>query len=138
MYTKKVMEHFMEPHNVGEIENADGIGEVGNVKCGDVMKMYLKIEDDIITDIKFKTFGCASTIASSSMATDLIKGKTIKEALTITNKDVIESLDGLPPVKVRCSVLAEQAFKSALKDYADKNNLDIPELKDFVPDDDHH
>jgi nitrogen fixation NifU-like protein len=138
MYTKKVMEHFMEPHNVGEIENADGIGEVGNVKCGDIMKMYLKIDDDIITDIKFKTFGCASAIASSSMATDLIKGKTIKEALTITNKDVIESLDGLPPVKIHCSVLAEQAFKSALKDYADKNNIDIPELKDFVPDEDHH
>ncbi len=138
MYTKKVMEHFMEPHNVGEIENADGIGEVGNVKCGDIMKMYLKIEDDIITDIKFKTFGCASAIASSSMATDLIKGKTIKEALAITNKDVIDSLDGLPPVKVHCSVLAEQAFKSALKNYAEKNNVDIPELKDFVADEDHH
>lgn len=138
MYTKKVMEHFMEPHNVGEIENADGVGEVGNVKCGDIMKMYLKIEDDIITDIKFKTFGCASAIASSSMATDLIKGKTIKEALAITNKDVIDSLDGLPPVKVHCSVLAEQAFKSALKNYAEKNNVDIPELKDFVADEDHH
>lgn len=138
MYTKKVMEHFMEPHNVGEIENADGIGEVGNVKCGDIMKMYLKIEDDIITDIKFKTFGCASAIASSSMATDLIKGKTIKEALAITNKDVIDSLDGLPPVKVHCSVLAEQAFKSALKNYAEKNNVDIPELRDFVADEDHH
>ncbi|MDD4343129.1 MAG: Fe-S cluster assembly scaffold protein NifU [Eubacteriales bacterium] len=138
MYTKKVMEHFMEPHNVGEIENADGVGEVGNVKCGDIMKMYLKIEDDIITDIKFKTFGCASAIASSSMATDLIKGKTIKEALAITNKDVIDSLDGLPPVKVHCSVLAEQAFKSALKNYAEKNNVDIPELRDFVADEDHH
>lgn len=138
MYSKKVMEHFMDPHNVGEIENADGIGEVGNAKCGDIMRMYLKIEDDVISDIKFKTFGCASAIASSSMATDLIKGKTIKEALAITNKDVIESLEGLPPVKVHCSVLAEQAFKSALKDYADKNKIDIPELRNFVPDEDHH
>ncbi len=138
MYSKKVMEHFMEPHNVGEIDNADGIGQVGNAKCGDIMKMYLKIDNNVITDIKFKTFGCASAIASSSMATDLIKGKTIKEALAITNKDVIESLEGLPPVKIHCSVLAEQAFKSALKDYADKNNIDIPELKDFVPDEDHH
>lgn len=138
MYSKKVMEHFMEPHNVGEIENADGIGEVGNAKCGDIMKMYLKIDGDIISDIKFKTFGCASAIASSSMATDLLKGKSIQDALKVTNKDVIESLEGLPPVKIHCSVLAEQAFKSALKDYADKNNIDIPELRDFVPDEDHH
>jgi nitrogen fixation NifU-like protein len=138
MYSKKVMEHFMEPHNVGEIENADGIGEVGNAKCGDIMKMYLKIDGDIISDIKFKTFGCASAIASSSMATDLLKGKSIQDALKVTNRDVIESLEGLPPVKIHCSVLAEQAFKSALKDYADKNNIDIPELRDFVPDEDHH
>jgi nitrogen fixation NifU-like protein len=138
MYSKKVMEHFMEPHNVGEIENADGIGEVGNAKCGDIMKMYLKIDGDIISDIKFKTFGCASAIASSSMATDLLKGKSIQDALKVTNRDVIESLEGLPPVKIHCSVLAEQAFKSALKDYADKNNIDIPELRDYVPDEDHH
>jgi len=138
MYSKKVMEHFMEPHNVGEIENADGVGEVGNAKCGDIMRMYLKIDNNVITDVKFKTFGCASAIASSSMATDLIKGKTIKEALQITNKDVIESLEGLPPVKIHCSVLAEEAFKSALKDYSEKNNIDIPELKDFEPKEDHH
>ncbi len=138
MYSKKVMEHFMEPHNVGEIEDADGIGEVGNAKCGDIMKMYIKIDGDIVSDIKFKTFGCASAIASSSIATDLIKGKTITDALALTNQDVVDSLDGLPPVKVHCSVLAEQAFKSAVKDYADKNNIDIPELRDFVPDEDHH
>ena len=138
MYSKKVMEHFMEPHNVGEIEDADGIGQVGNAKCGDIMKMYIKVDNDRISDIKFKTFGCASAIASSSMATDLLKGKTIQEALAVTNQDVVDSLEGLPPVKIHCSVLAEQAFKSALKDYADKNGIDIPELRDFVPDEDHH
>ena len=138
MYSKKVMEHFMEPKNVGEIEDADGIGEVGNEKCGDIMKMYIKVDGDIISDIKFKTFGCASAIASSSIATELIKGKTITEALALTNQDVVDSLEGLPPIKIHCSVLAEQALKSALKDYADKNNIDIPELRDFVPDEDHH
>ena len=111
---------------------------MGNAKCGDIMKMYIKVDNDRISDIKFKTFGCASAIASSSMATDLLKGKTIQEALAVTNQDVVDSLEGLPPVKIHCSVLAEQAFKSALKDYADKNGIDIPELRDFVPDEDHH
>lgn len=136
MYSEKVMEHFSNPKNVGEIENADGVGEVGNAKCGDIMKMYLKIDDDIITDVKFKTFGCGSAIASSSMATEMIKGKTIQEALALTNKAVVEALDGLPPVKVHCSVLAEEAVKSALVDYAVKNNIVIPELENFKPTDD--
>lgn len=136
MYSEKVMEHFTNPKNVGEIENADGIGEVGNAKCGDIMRMYLKIDDDVITDIKFKTFGCGSAIASSSMATEMIKGKTIQEALNLTNKAVVEALDGLPPVKVHCSVLAEQAVKAALVDYAEKNNIVIPELEGFKPSDD--
>lgn len=136
MYSEKVMEHFTNPKNVGEIENADGIGEVGNAKCGDIMRMYLKIDEDVITDIKFKTFGCGSAIASSSMATEMIKGKTIKEALNLTNKAVVEALDGLPPVKVHCSVLAEQAVKAALVDYAKKNNIVIPELEGFKPSDD--
>ena len=138
MYSEKVMEHFKNPRNVGEIENADGIGEVGNPKCGDIMKMYLKIEDDIIVDVKFKTFGCGSAIASSSMATELIKGKTIKEAMEITNKAVAEALDGLPPIKMHCSVLAEQAIKSALLDYSKKNNLTIEGLEDFDPSEDPH
>ena len=136
MYSEKVMEHFTNPKNVGEIENADGIGEVGNAKCGDIMRMYLKIDDDVITDIKFKTFGCGSAIASSSMATEMIKGKTIHEALALTNTAVVEALDGLPPVKVHCSVLAEQAVKAALVDYAQKNNIVIPELENFKPSDD--
>ena len=131
MYSEKVMEHFSNPRNVGEIQDADGIGEVGNAKCGDIMKMYLKIDNDVITDVKFKTFGCGSAIASSSMATEMIKGKTIKEALEFTNKAVVEALDGLPPAKIHCSVLAEQAVKSALIDYAKKNNIDIPELEKF-------
>lgn len=118
MYSEKVMEHFKNPRNVGEIENADGIGEVGNPRCGDIMKMYLKIEDEVIVDVKFKTFGCGSAIASSSMATEMIKGKTIEEAMSITNKAVAKALDGLPPVKMHCSVLAEQAIKSALLDYS--------------------
>lgn len=136
MYSEKVMDHFTNPQNVGEIENADGIGEVGNAKCGDIMRMYLKIDDDVITDIKFKTFGCGSAIASSSMATEMIKGRTIHEALQLTNEAVVEALDGLPAVKVHCSVLAEQAVKAALVDYAEKNNIDIPELRDFKPSDD--
>lgn len=136
MYSEKVMDHFTNPQNVGEIENADGVGEVGNAKCGDIMRMYLKIDDDVITDIKFKTFGCGSAIASSSIATEMIKGKTINEALELTNEAVVEALDGLPPVKVHCSVLAEQAVKAALVDYAKKNNVDIPELRDFKPSDD--
>lgn len=138
MYSDKVMEHFMNPRNVGEIENADGIGQVGNPKCGDIMKMYLKIENDTIVDVKFKTFGCGSAIASSSMATELIKGKTIKEAMQLTNKAVAEALDGLPPVKMHCSVLAEQAIKSALYDYSKKNNITIEGLEDFNPDEDVH
>lgn len=138
MYSEKVMEHFQNPRNVGEIENADGIGQVGNPRCGDIMKMYLKIEDGIIKDVKFKTFGCGSAIASSSMATELIKGKTIEEAMKITNKAVAEALDGLPPVKMHCSVLAEQAIKSALLDYSKKNNVHIDGLDDFDPNDDSH
>mgnify|MGYP001453086376 CR=1 FL=1 len=122
MYSEKVMDHFMNPRNVGEIENPDGVGEVGNAKCGDIMRIYLKIEDDIIKDVKFKTFGCGAAIASSSMATELIKGKTIDEALAITNKAVAEALDGLPPVKMHCSVLAEEAIKSAIEDYKRKQS----------------
>lgn len=124
MYSDKVWDHFSNPRNVGEIENADGIGEVGNAKCGDIMKMYLKIENNIITDVKFKTFGCGAAIATSSMATEMIKGKPVDAALKLTNKAVVEALDGLPPVKVHCSVLAEQAIKSALADYYRKNGID--------------
>ena len=132
LYTEKVMDHFMHPRNVGVIENADGIGEVGNAKCGDIMKIYLKIENDIIVDVKFETFGCGSAIASSSMATELIKGKSINDAMELTNQAVTEALDGLPPVKIHCSVLAEEAIKSALKDYYDKNG--IPYDKKLFPD----
>ena len=124
LYSEKVMDHFRNPRNVGTIENADGIGEVGNAKCGDIMKMYLKIDDDIISDVKFETFGCGSAIASSSMATELIKGKPVSEALQLTNKAVAEALDGLPAHKLHCSVLAEEAIKSALKDYYDKNDIE--------------
>lgn len=120
MYSDKVLDHFENPRNVGEIENADGIGTVGNPVCGDVMKMYIKVENDIITDVKFKTFGCASAIATSSMATEMIKGKSIKEALKLSNKAVAEALDGLPPVKMHCSVLAEEAIKAAIEDYQNK------------------
>ena len=123
LYSDKVMDHFLNPRNVGFMDNASGVGEVGNAKCGDIMKIYLKIEDDTIEDVKFETFGCGSAIASSSMATELIKGKKVEEALTLTNKAVIEALDGLPPVKVHCSVLAEEAVKAAIKDYYDKNNI---------------
>ena len=117
LYSEKVMDHFRNPRNVGIIENADGIGETGNAKCGDIMKMYLKIEDDIIKDVKFETFGCGSAIASSSMATELIKGKPVAEALELTNKAVAEALDGLPAYKMHCSVLAEEAIKAAIDDY---------------------
>ena len=120
MYSEKVMDHFENPRNVGVIEDADGIGTVGNPVCGDVMKMYIKVKDGIITDVKFKTFGCASAIATSSMATELIKGKSISEALTLTNRAVAEALDGLPPVKMHCSVLAEEAIKAAIEDYQNK------------------
>ncbi|CAK7053704.1 Fe-S cluster assembly scaffold protein NifU [Tissierella carlieri] len=139
MYSEKVMDHFQNPRNVGEILDADGVGEVGNAKCGDIMKMYLKIENGVIEDVKFKTFGCGSAIASSSMATELIKGKTIEEAMQLTNRAVAEALDGLPPVKMHCSVLAEQAIKSALLDYSKKNNVHIEGLDDVnFDDDDHH
>ncbi|HHU48160.1 MAG: Fe-S cluster assembly scaffold protein NifU [Caldicoprobacterales bacterium] len=120
MYSEKVMDHFINPRNVGEIENPDGVGEVGNARCGDIMKVFLKIENDVIVDVKFKTFGCGAAIATSSMSTELIKGKTIDEALAVTNKTVAESLDGLPPVKMHCSVLAEEAIKAAIEDYRKK------------------
>ncbi|KHS56613.1 MULTISPECIES: Fe-S cluster assembly scaffold protein NifU [Terrisporobacter] len=136
-YSDKVMDHFLNPRNVGQIEDASGVGEVGNAKCGDIMKIFLDIEDEIIKDVKFQTFGCGSAIASSSMATEMVKGKTIHEALSVTNKAVAEALDGLPPVKMHCSVLAEQAIKAALIDYAEKNNIHIPELDGVVIDDDH-
>ena len=123
MYSEKVMDHFTNPRNVGEIEDASGVGTVGNAKCGDIMRIFLKIEDGIITDVKFKTFGCGAAIATSSMATEMVKGKSIEEALKLTNKAVAEALDGLPPVKMHCSLLAEQALKEALEDYFTKNNL---------------
>lgn len=137
MYSEKVMDHFMNPRNVGEIEDASGVGTVGNAKCGDIMKVYLKIENDIIEDVKFKTFGCGAAVATSSMATELVKGKTIEEALKITNRAVMEALDGLPPVKVHCSVLAEEALHAALWDYATKNNITIEGLEE-PKDTDHH
>lgn len=123
LYSEKVMDHFRNPRNVGEIENADGVGEVGNAKCGDIMKMYLKIEDGVIVDVKFETFGCGSAIATSSMATELIKGKRVEEALNLTNQAVVEALDGLPVHKIHCSVLAEEAVRAAIKDYYDKNGI---------------
>ncbi len=124
MYSPKVMEHFANPHNVGELADANGIGEVGNQKCGDIMKIYIKVENNIIVDVKFLTFGCGAAIATSSMATDLIKGQPIDEALKLTNKAVVEALDGLPPVKLHCSVLAEQAIKSAIADYYRRQGID--------------
>ena len=120
MYTEQVMDHFMNPRNVGEIEDASGVGTVGNAKCGDIMRIYIKVEDNVITDVKFKTFGCGAAIATSSKATELVKGKTIDEALTITNKMVMDALGGLPPVKVHCSVLAEEALHAAIQDYKDR------------------
>ena len=133
-YSEKVMDHFTNPRNVGEIPDADGIGEVGNAKCGDIMKMYLKIEGTTITDVKFKTFGCGAAVATSSMATEMIKGKSIEEALQLTNKAVMEALDGLPPVKVHCSVLAEQAIKAALSDYYRRQGIDPEPIVGTVPD----
>ena len=129
LYSEKVMDHFRNPRNVGVIENADGVGEVGNAKCGDIMKIYLKIENDVIADAKFETFGCGSAIASSSMATELIKGKPVSEALALTNKAVVEALDGLPAHKIHCSVLAEEAIKKALQDYYEKNGIDYDKSK---------
>lgn len=138
MYSEKVMDHFTNPRNVGEIENADGVGQVGNAKCGDIMKMYLKIEDDTIVDVKFKTFGCGSAIATSSIATEMIMGKSVEEAVSLTNRAVVEALDGLPSQKIHCSVLAEQAVKAAIYDYAQKNNLVIKGLENYEPMDDAH
>ena len=129
LYTDIVMDHFTHPRNVGEIPNADGVGEVGNAKCGDIMKMYLKIKDNVIEDVTFETFGCGSAIASSSMATELVKGKTIEEALSLTNKQVVDALGGLPAHKLHCSVLAEEAIKSAVKDYYDRNNIPYDKSK---------
>ena len=124
LYTDTVMDHFMHPRNVGEIPDADGVGQVGNAKCGDIMKMYLKIRDNVIQDVKFETFGCGSAIASSSMATEMIKGKTIDEALAVTNRQVVDALGGLPAHKLHCSVLAEESIKSAIKDYYDRHGIE--------------
>ena len=132
LYSDIVMDHFMHPRNVGEIENPDGVGQVGNAKCGDIMKMYLKIRDNVIQDVKFETFGCGSAIASSSMATEMIKGKPLSEALQLSNKAVAEALNGLPPHKMHCSVLAEEAIKAAVKDYYDRNNIPYDTEK-FAP-----
>ena len=123
LYSDKVMDHFQNPRNVGKMDDADGIGEVGNAKCGDIMRMYIKVEDGLITDCKFNTFGCGSAIATSSMATELIKGKPVEEALELSNQAVVEALDGLPPQKIHCSVLAEEAVRAAVKDYYDKNGI---------------
>ena len=133
LYTDTVMDHFMHPRNVGEIADADGVGQVGNAKCGDIMKMYLKIKDGVIEDVKFETFGCGSAIASSSMATEMIKGKTIDEALAVTNRQVVEARGGLPAHKVHCSVLAEESIKSAIKHYYDRNGIEYDHSK--FPDD---
>ena len=139
LYSEKVMDHFTNPRNVGEIPDANGVGEVGNAKCGDIMKMYLKIENGVIEDVKFKTFGCGAAVATSSMATEMIKGKTVEDALKLTNSAVVEALEGLPPVKIHCSVLAEQAIKTALADYYTRQGIDptpfVGELKD--PDEEH-
>ena len=133
-YSEKVMDHFANPRNVGEIENASGVGTVGNAKCGDIMRMYLDIQDNVIRDAKFKTFGCGAAIATSSMATELVKGKTVEEAMTVTNKAVMEPLDGLPPVKIHCSLLAEEAIHAALWNYAEKTGVKIPGLEKPVTD----
>ena len=141
MYSAKVMDHFEHPRNVGEIEDASGVGTVGNAKCGDIMRIYLDIdENQIIKDVKFKTFGCGAAVATSSMATEMVKGKTVQEAMEVTNKAVMEALDGLPPVKVHCSCLAEEALHAALWDYAQKNNIVIDGLEPPVNDVDerHH
>ena len=133
-YSERVMDHFANPRNVGELADANGIGEVGNSKCGDIMRMYIKVENNVITDVTFKTFGCGAAVATSSMATELVKGKTIQEALQVTNKAVMEALDGLPPVKVHCSLLAEEAIHAALWDYAEKHNIKIEGLERPVND----
>lgn len=136
-YSEKVMDHFANPRNVGEMPDADGIGEVGNPKCGDIMKMYIKVRDGFITDVSFKTFGCGAAIATSSMATELVKGKSIEDALKLTNKAVMEALDGLPPVKIHCSVLAEQAIKAALSDYYKRQGIDPEPIVGKISDCDH-
>ncbi|HIU80528.1 MAG TPA: Fe-S cluster assembly scaffold protein NifU [Candidatus Coproplasma excrementipullorum] len=136
LYSEKVMDHFTNPRNVGKLDDADGIGEVGNARCGDIMKIYIKVKDGIITDVKFNTFGCGSAIASSSMATEMIKGKPISEALTLTNKAVAEALDGLPAHKMHCSVLAEEAIRAAIKDYYDKNGIEYDPAEFPAPDED--
>ena len=133
MYSEKVLDHFTNPRNVGELPDANGVGEVGNAKCGDIMKMYLKIEGGIITDVRFKTFGCGAAIATSSMATEMVKGKTVEEALQLSNKAVMEALDGLPPVKVHCSVLAEQAIKAAVSDYYRRQGIDPTPIVGELP-----
>lgn len=133
MYSNKVLDHFTNPRNVGELEDADGIGEVGNAKCGDIMKMYIKVDNGIITDVKFKTFGCGAAIATSSMATELIYGKSIDEALKLSNKAVVEALEGLPSVKLHCSVLAEQAIKAAISDYYKRKGIDPTALVGDIP-----
>ena len=133
-YSEKVMDHFSNPRNVGEIENPSGVGTVGNAKCGDIMRMYLEIEDNVIKEAKFKTFGCGAAVATSSMATELITGKTVEEAMKVTNQAVMEALDGLPPVKVHCSLLAEEAIHAALWDYAEKNHIVIEGLEKTVQD----
>ncbi len=133
MYSEKVMDHFANPRNVGEIENADGIGEVGNAKCGDIMKMYIKVDGDVITDVKFKTYGCGSAIATSSIATEMIMGKTITEALQLSNKAVVEALDGLPAHKIHCSVLAEQSIKAAIADYYTRQGIDPEPIVGKIP-----
>ena len=133
LYSEKVMDHFSNPRNVGEIPDADGIGEVGNAKCGDIMKMYIKVDNDIITDVKFKTFGCGSAIATSSIATEMIKGKPIKEALELSNKAVVEALGGLPAHKIHCSVLAEQSIKAAIADYYTKQGIDPEPIVGKIP-----
>ncbi|MCM1522949.1 MAG: Fe-S cluster assembly scaffold protein NifU [Ruminococcus sp.] len=133
LYSEKVMDHFANPRNVGEIEDADGIGEVGNAKCGDIMKMYIKVDNNTITDVKFKTFGCGAAVATSSIATEMIKGKSIDDALKLTNKAVVEALEGLPPAKLHCSVLAEQAMKSAIADYYKKKGIDPKPIVGDIP-----
>lgn len=134
LYSDAVMDHFSNPRNVGELDDANAVGEVGNAKCGDIMKMYMKIEDDTIKDIKFKTYGCGAAVATSSMATELVKGKTIQEALKVTNKAVVEALEGLPPVKVHCSVLAEEAIKTTIADYYKRQGLDPVPIVGHTPD----
>lgn len=133
LYSEKVMDHFTNPRNVGEIEDADGIGEVGNAKCGDIMKMFLKIDNGVITDIKFKTFGCGAAVATSSMATEIIKGQKLEDALKLTNKAVVEALDGLPDSKLHCSVLAEQALKAAISDYYKRQGVDPVSIVGEIP-----